>query len=220
MAISVAHCRCLPGEQEHTRVCEAVCAHATSSASELARAASPAAIWDAPCSVHEPAARRPRYSVAVLVTTNRDRLWMVRLQRERWLHAFAHLIVSDWSDPNSTIVGMRWGVSHAHKALAGSLCLGNALRGRFDWMLVGDDDTTPDLAALQRLVGGELRWAAPSTPWFMSFVPQPWVRRTKNPRSYRGCVGNVTAPCAWPPCREPADLTQPCLGEPITGVCL
>jgi len=183
----------------------------------LTEMATSSLLWDAPCSVTEPTPRQLRYPIAILMTSTSERLWMVQLQRTAWLHVFPHLVVSDWSDTNATLVGMHWGSTTTHKALAGCMCLANAMSGRFSWMLVADDDTVPDLVALRRLVGTGLDFASPREPWLMAFVAQPWVRKTKFPNGPIGCVGNVTTPCHFPPCRKAVDITRPCIGEPIAG---
>ena len=181
-------------------------------------------VWNAACTVSEPATRRRQYELAVLVTSSSSRLWMVRLAHSEWLHAYPRLIVGEWEDARAAadraddaIVGMRWGNASAHKALAGALCFGQAFRGRYRWLLIVDDDTVPDQMALAHLVGETLRdWASPHTPWLFGFVPQPWPRKAKFSARWVGCMGNVTSPCMHPPCRTPDDITKPCLGDPVS----
>ena len=174
-------------------------------------------VFDAPCTVKEPSSRQQRYKLAFLVTTSTARLWMVRQQLAAWLYAYPHLVVSEWASEADSSVGMRWGVSTAHKSLAGTMCFGRAFKGRFDWLLVADDDTVPDQEALHRLIDRTLStWATPqSQPWLFAFVPQPWPRKAKNSASWIGCIGNVTTPCSHPPCRPPKDISKPCLGPKL-----
>ena len=177
----------------------------------------PKSVLDAPCTVVEPNPPQTHYPLAVAFSTFATRRWLAGLAVEHWLHRYPRLIVSDWDDDDDTgLIGMRWGVSYTFRGLAPVLCLADAMCGRFDWLLFCDDDTAVDSAALHALVHGRLTAANPSRPHFISFAPQPFPSRLEWTPSLHGCLGAQTRhDCRRPQCREPPDLRQPCVGEPV-----
>ena len=98
-----------------------------------------------PCTVTEPLPPQRTYELALLVTTSHGRHERVRrllgMLDEAAARLSSHvpprLVVSDWEDGDrSGLVGMRWGSVGARRSLVGAMCLGSALAGRVQWLLV------------------------------------------------------------------------------------
>ena len=162
----------------------------------------PRLILDAHCRIDEPTPARQHYVLALLWTTSTDRRWRIELSLRIWAAQFPRLIVSDWEDTESALVGMRWGVRATKRLLPGILCFGNALRGRYDWLAVLDDDTAVDASAMIALTTVRLAHLKPILPWLLSFAPQPMPPK---PDITLGCNG----------ARKWKRRAVPCTGEQI-----
>ena len=98
------------------------------------------------CTVVEPEPRQEHCLLAVALSMAQRR-WMVELSLKGWLQAWPRLIVTNWEDEGAPADMMRWGTGLTFRGLAPLLCLGDALCGRFEWvvfMLYIDDDTIID----------------------------------------------------------------------------
>lgn len=100
-----------------------------------------------------------RWRFLIVMITNHERLPLVRAQHDAWLRRHDHLVASDWASTHG-LVGLRWGGSAAHRALAGLQCAALASRrgvetknmNPYDWLVVADDDTALDVPRLDLLL--------------------------------------------------------------------
>ena len=158
------------------------------------------------------------HSYLVVVSTSCGRLSLVGVQHSLWLREYDHLVVCEQRACAGVehLVGMRYASAHAHKALAGVLCVQRTGQGGHDFTLVADDDTVFDVPALDAALIQKLMGAAPaSLPVLLGARVDMQLNGSTSPSCHSHFHGRACHRATWNATMPPWAFTQHFQGKAV-----